>query len=60
LLGCSKDNFKKLLGNMDYKVTEKNNEVFFKYKPFKKVKKVFNKKDSKENPFGILKNLNLS
>ena len=60
LLGCSKDNFKKLLNSMEYKVTEKNNEVFFKYKPFKKNKKIYNKKVSKENPFGILKNLNLS
>ena len=31
LLGCNKDNFKKLLKNMSYKIIEKSNEVFFKY-----------------------------
>ena len=60
LLGCSKENFKKLIKVMNYKVTEKNNEVFFKYLPSKKIKKPINKKKSKENPFGILKNLNLN
>ena len=30
-LGCSKDNFKKLLQKMDYKIIEKENETFFKY-----------------------------
>ncbi len=59
LLGCSKDNFKKLIQKMDYKVTEKNENLFFKYLPKKKFKKTFNKKTNKENPFGILKNLNL-
>ena len=29
LLGCSKDNFKKLLKNMNYKIIEKDNEIFF-------------------------------
>ena len=60
LLGCTKDNFKKLLRKMDYKITEKETEVFFKYSPPKNSKKIFNKKVSKENPFGILKHLNLS
>ena len=59
LLGCSKENFKKLLRNMGYKITEKSNEVFFKYVPQKKLKKVI-KKTTKESPFGILKELNLS
>ena len=45
---------------MNYKITEKNNELFFKYLPQKKPKKPFTKKVSKENPFEILKNLNLS
>ena len=31
LLGCSKENFKKLLKNMGYRILEKNNETFFKY-----------------------------
>ncbi len=60
LLGCSKDNFKKLLKKMSYKIFEKDNETYFKYSPNKKFKKVPNKKVSKENPFQILKNLNLN
>ncbi len=59
LLGCNKDNFKKLLKNMSYKIIEKNNEVFFKYTP-KKIFKKSNKKIVKESPFGILKNLNFN
>ena len=60
LLGCSKDNFKKLIKKMNYKILEKNEDIFFKYTPKKKFKKSFDKKTNKENPFGILKNLNLS
>ena len=59
LLGCSKDNFKKLLKKMNYKIFEKENETYFKYIPGKKNRKIKNKKISKENPFEILKNLNL-
>ena len=59
LLGCSKDNFKKLLKNMSYKVLERDNEVFFKYIPKKIFKKV-DKQAVKESPFGVLKNLNLN
>ena len=60
LLGCSKDNFKKLLQKMNYKIFEKDNETFFKYSPNKKFKKITTKKISNENPFKILKNLNLN
>ena len=60
LLGCSKDNFKKLLAKMNYKIFEKGEEIFFKYSPSKKLKKITSKKVSNENPFKILKNLNLS
>ena len=59
LLGCNKDNFKKLIQKMDYKITEKNEDIFFKYMPQKKFKKSFNKKTNSENPFGVLKDLNL-
>ena len=59
LLGCSNGNFKKLIQKMNYKVLEKNEELFFKYHPKKKLRKSFNKKTSEENPFKILKNLNL-
>ena len=60
LLGCSKDKFKKLIKNMGYKTLEKNDNLFFKYIPVKNNKKKFNKKDVKESPFGILKNLNFN
>tara|TARA_B100000035_G_scaffold132987_1_gene113079 strand:- start:1125 stop:3605 length:2481 start_codon:yes stop_codon:yes gene_type:complete len=59
LLGCNKDNFKKLIQQMNYKIIEKNDDIFFKYMPKKKFKKSFNNKNNKENPFEILKNLNL-
>ncbi len=60
LLGCNKNNFKNLLQKMGYKVSEKNNEIFFKYFPSRKRNKKIDKKDNKESPFGILKNLNLN
>ena len=60
LLGCNKENFKKLLIKMNYKVFEKNNETYFKYNPIKNFKKIPVNKDSKENPFKVLKNLNLT
>ena len=59
LLGCNKENFKKLLKNMNYRIIERDNETFFRYLPPKKIKRIFNKKDIKESPFKILKNLNL-
>ena len=59
LLGCSKENFEKLIQKMNYKVIKKNDDLFFKYLPQKKSKKTFDKKINKENPFGVLKNLNL-
>ncbi|MDC2990791.1 helicase-related protein [Candidatus Pelagibacter sp.] len=60
LLGCSKENFKRLISMMNYKIFEKNNELFFKYIPPKKNKKIFLKKSNKESPFMVLKNLNLN
>ena len=59
LLGCSKDNFKKLLQKMGYKIFDKENETFFKYTPIKKFKRNSIKKIDSENPFRVLKNLNL-
>ena len=59
LLGCGKDSFKKLLKSMNYKVFEKEKEIFFKYNPRKKSKKE-GKKTVKESPFGVLKNLNFN
>ena len=60
LLGCNKENFKTLLRNMNYKITEKNNEVYFKYLPKKSYKKNIKEKNIKESPFGILKNLQIN
>ena len=59
LLGCSKDNFKKLLKKMDYTVFEKEGEIFFRYKPIKNFKKDSIKKVQNENPIKILKDLNI-
>ena len=50
LLGCSKDNFQKLIQKMNYKVSKKDKDIFFKYTPQKKFKKSFSKKTNKENP----------
>ena len=58
LLGCNKDNFKQLLKMMNYRIIEKDKEIFFKYVPKKKIKNE-NRKNIKENPFVVLKNLNL-
>ena len=59
LLGCSKENFKKLLKNMGYKILEKKEEIFFRYIPQKNYRKE-NKKTTKESPFGVLKGLNFN
>ena len=60
LLGCNKDNFMKLLKQMNYKIFEKNNEVFFKYSPIKKsYKKNKNNVDFGDNPFRKLVQLNI-
>ena len=60
LLGCSKDNFKKLLKKMDYKIYEKDKEIFIKYFPKKKkIVKKHDKKDYSNNPFSILNQLNI-
>jgi ATP-dependent RNA helicase SUPV3L1/SUV3 len=59
LLGCSKDNFLKLIQKMNYKTLEKDKDLFFKYMPNKKASKDFDKKNNKiNNPFGILKTIN--
>ena len=62
LLGCNKENFKKLLKNMNYNVVQKKDDIYFKYAPKKIKNKNFNKKNTKikESPFVVLKDLNLS
>ena len=60
LLGCSKENFKRLLIRMDYRVYEKEKEFFIKYLPPKnKISKRHDKKDYSNNPFSVLNQLNL-
>ena len=62
LIGCSKDNFIKLLGLMDYKVEEKENEIYFRYMPkkIKNKKHLFKKNKKNDNPFNILTNVNFN
>ncbi len=58
LLGCSKENFKKLLKKMDYRIYEKEKEFFIKYLPAKKKgSKMQDKKDYSNNPFSVLNQL---
>jgi len=60
LLGCSEDNFVKLIKTMSYKSYQKENKLYFKYFPVKK--KIFrNNKENlnKDNPFNILKEFNI-
>jgi len=59
LLGCSKEDFLKLIKKMNYSSFTKNNETYFKYTPIKNNKKDFLiKTQKKENPFSVLKNMN--
>ena len=60
LLGCSEDNFVKLIKTMNYKSYQKENKLYFKYFPVKR--KIFrNNKENlnKDNPFNILKEFNI-
>jgi len=58
LLGCSKDNFLKLIEKMNYKTYKKEDNFFFKYLPNKNKYRKFNKKDiDKDNPFKVLKEM---
>ena len=60
LLGCNKENFIKLLKNMNYQTYEKENNLYFKYIPSRKPSKRKNfKNEIKDNPFQVLKQLNL-
>ena len=60
LLGCSEDNFVKLIKAMNYKSYQKENKLYFKYFPVKS--KIFkNNKENlnKDSPFNILKGYNI-
>ncbi len=63
LLGCNTNDFTKLLKLMNYKIekSKKENEIYFKYMPQKKIgnkKKSFKKNENKDNPFSILNSVN--
>ena len=59
LLGCSKDNFIKLVKYMNYKTFEKENDIFIKYIP-RKVKKINKYKNIKtDSPFEVLNKLSI-
>ena len=60
LLGCSKENFKKLIEKMNYKTVERDKDIYFRYSPQKQIKKPFKKTVSINNPFKILKNFNFN
>ena len=60
LLGCSKENFIKLIKKMNYKSIEKENKVYFKYLPFKnKNYKNVNKQTNENSPFNVLKEFSI-
>ena len=58
LLGCSKDNFLKLIKEMNYKTYKKNDDFFFKYSPSKKESGINKKIVVNNNPFEKLKEIN--
>jgi ATP-dependent RNA helicase SUPV3L1/SUV3 len=60
LLGCNKENFKILIEKMNYKIFEKDKDIYFRYNPKKKIIKNFKKTANLNNPFKVLKNLNLN
>jgi ATP-dependent RNA helicase SUPV3L1/SUV3 len=60
LLGCNKQNFKKLIEKMNYKTFEKKDDFYFKYSPKKIIKKNPKKIVASNSPFKVLKNLNLN
>ena len=60
LLGCSKENFKELIEKMNYKIYEKNDNIYFKYKPKIKIKKSSKRVNLTNSPFKVLKDLNFN
>ena len=55
-----KDNFIKLIENMNYKTLEKDKDIYFKYNPKKQIKKNFKKINPSDSPFKVLKDLNFN
>ena len=58
LLGCNKNDFTNLIQKMNYKIVTKDNDIYFKYFPNKKIKKSFFSKKNNDNPFSVLNELN--
>ena len=59
LLGCSRENFLNLIKKMNYNVSLENDKYFFKYNPIKKFNKKTKVKFGNDNPFAVLKGLNI-
>ena len=59
LLGCTRDNFLKLIKKMNYNVSLENDKYFLKYISNKKINKAPKDKFRSDNPFAALKELNL-
>ena len=59
LLGCSKENFVKLIKKMNYNVSLENDKYFFKYNPKRGNNKKTKNKLQSDNPFAALKGLNI-
>jgi ATP-dependent RNA helicase SUPV3L1/SUV3 len=45
---------------MNYKIFEKDKDIYFRYRPQKKIKKKLKTTTPLNNPFKVLKNLNLN
>ncbi len=58
LLGCNKEDFLKLIKEMNYSYYTRNNDTYLAYKPTNKKKHFLPKILKKENPFSVLKNIN--
>jgi ATP-dependent RNA helicase SUPV3L1/SUV3 len=59
LLGCSKENFLKLIKKMNYKSYGEEDKLYFKYFPIKNKTLKNNKKVINNNsPFNVLKEIN--
>ena len=61
LLGCSKDNFLKLIKKMNYKSFEKDKSTYFKYIPKRNINRnISTRFEPKDNPFNVLKEMSFS
>jgi len=58
LLGCNKEDFLKLIKEMNYSYYAKNSDTYLTYRPTNKKKQFLPKILKKENPFSVLKNIN--